>query len=379
MSVLSPTARRRGRPAFTLIELLVVIAIIAVLIGLLLPAVQKVREAAARSQSQNNLKQICVALHNCYGVTGYFPPVTVNQWASYNGAGNVHYTGPYLPDSPSTCGSDKTTFFYCLLPYLEQATLHDAIQGYPFMIMGNRKDDSTKMVGSNLQKILTAPNDPSKYTEIDWSWPYTLVNGQEVPFKQTLTSYVPNVRVFGQPTQSQSWSIWDVAWNNAGGGVTRMTDITDGASNTFAVIEKPMTTGNAVVTVKDWSLTTNPANQPQQSGVNTWAVTDTPPEGVGFFGCNCKDPSQTWDSQYGQWWLGRCNFGKDPREYFLPPASSLLIPAQQSIYVIYPINAGGVVQVAMCDGSVRSLAPGISVQAWSAAITPHGNEPIELP
>jgi hypothetical protein len=350
----------------------VVIAIIAILIGLLLPAVQKVREAAGRTQSANNLKQMGLALHNSHDTYNMFPPVTVNQWRSFfGGTGGVHYSGPYVPNNINTCGSDKVTFFYALLPFIEQQNLHDDIKGYPYMIMGNSKEDPTLMVGSHVVKTYQAPNDPSPYKSINWQWPYT--SGDAV-FQQTLISYAVNARVFGTPAPSpNNFSVWNVEWDNAGGGMKTMGSIPDGTSNTLAVIEKPMVTGSGTLSVKDWGTHTVGGNPSLQTGVNTWACTDTPPEAVAFFGCNCNDPRVSWDDTYGQWWLPTCkNIGGDGQEYYQPP-QAFLVRSQQQAFNIYAFNAGGA-QGLLCDGSVRMINTGISIRTWSAAVTPDGGE-----
>src|SRR5438132_7205085 len=110
--------------AFTLIELLVVIAIIAVLIGLLLPAIQKVREAANRMKCQNNLKQMGVAIHNYESTYGKLPPGGEGSNKAVNGTA---FSNDLVNGAAPPSGTAYHSLFTYMLPYIEQENIFKQI------------------------------------------------------------------------------------------------------------------------------------------------------------------------------------------------------------------------------------------------------------
>jgi len=187
---------------FTLIELLVVIAIIAILIGLLLPAVQKVREAAARTQSQNNLKQMTLACHACNDTYGKLPPpvgVFPGQ-TDTSGGGAPAQTG---------------TAFYFLLPFIEQQNLYNQLTDGVFQWGGSYP----------AVKTFVAPGDPSQTSNglMNVNW------GGSVG----TTSYAINGLGFGNNSYYGAAVFWSMGPSQARIAAT----FPDGTSSTIAFTE----------------------------------------------------------------------------------------------------------------------------------------------
>jgi prepilin-type N-terminal cleavage/methylation domain-containing protein len=168
------SAPRSGRPGFTLIELLVVIAIIAILIGLLVPAVQKVREAAARIQCANNLHQLGIATHNLNDTLGGLPPLCAPSAVSQITFAGPGFNGPY-----------GYTVFHWLLPYIEQGPIWKAC-------IPNRTDYSGLQY-YQVVKTYVCPSDPSQQGGKSMT-PYGGANNWGAG------DYAANYYVFGNPT-----------------------------------------------------------------------------------------------------------------------------------------------------------------------------------
>jgi prepilin-type N-terminal cleavage/methylation domain-containing protein len=141
----SPLQRGRRR-GFTLIELLVVIAIIAILIGLLLPAVQKVRESAARTRCQNNLKQLATALHNYESSVGQLPPA-VQMWKPASQLNRTTASQNFGPN-----------WVMLLLPHIEQSGLYSQVQTSITNYMSTG-DAAWRAAGTTKLNLLLCPSD----------------------------------------------------------------------------------------------------------------------------------------------------------------------------------------------------------------------------
>src|SRR5262245_9333664 len=313
------------RGGFTLIELLVVIAIIAILIGLLLPAVQKVREAANRTQCANNLRQLGVAAHHYHDQHKHLPP------------GIGYY--------PTVNNGVFGTYHFHLLPYVEQGNLYRSALG-PFpppagpataFYPGNNNVYSERI------PVFLCPSDPSAAEGV------VTING----FLFGATCYAPNALVNAKNDLTQNPPTTDPQ------GMTRMQAISDGTSNTIFHAEKYAQCSNTIMA------------PPFRDGGSAWAYCTSPV--FPFLPDPMKLPPKAFQPGFAIAALA----GRGAPDA-IGPGSRFQVQPTPFLGNCDPTKAATAhsagMLVGLVDGSVRSLSPNLSGATWWAAVTPAGDE-----